>query len=54
VLDCSIRPQAVACSRWRSIVWHTPHPGYGDAPGCSTAQSAAVTPAFDPKLDGKS
>jgi polyvinyl alcohol dehydrogenase (cytochrome) len=25
------------------IVWHTPHPGCGDAPGCSPAQSAAVT-----------
>jgi polyvinyl alcohol dehydrogenase (cytochrome) len=25
------------------VVWHTPHPGCGDAPGCSPAQSAAVT-----------
>ncbi|HZZ22607.1 MAG TPA: PQQ-binding-like beta-propeller repeat protein [Roseiarcus sp.] len=24
-------------------VWRTPHPGCGDAPGCSPAQSAAVT-----------
>ena len=25
------------------IVWTTPHPGCGDKPGCSPAQSAAVT-----------
>jgi polyvinyl alcohol dehydrogenase (cytochrome) len=25
------------------IVWHTPHPGCNDVPGCSPAQSAAVT-----------
>jgi polyvinyl alcohol dehydrogenase (cytochrome) len=25
------------------LVWHTPHPGCGDTPGCSPAQSAAVT-----------
>jgi len=25
------------------VVWHTPHPGCGDVPGCSPAQSAAVT-----------
>lgn len=25
------------------IVWHTPHPGCGEKPGCSPAQSAAVT-----------
>jgi len=25
------------------VVWHTPHPGCGDTPGCSPAQSAAVT-----------
>jgi polyvinyl alcohol dehydrogenase (cytochrome) len=25
------------------VVWHTPHPGCGGTPGCSPAQSAAVT-----------
>ena len=25
------------------IIWHTPHPGCHDKPGCSPAQSAAVT-----------
>jgi polyvinyl alcohol dehydrogenase (cytochrome) len=25
------------------VVWHTPHPGCNDVPGCSPAQSAAVT-----------
>ena len=25
------------------IVWHTPHPGCGEKPGCSPAQSAGVT-----------
>jgi polyvinyl alcohol dehydrogenase (cytochrome) len=25
------------------VVWHRPHPGCGDIPGCSPAQSAAVT-----------
>ena len=25
------------------VMWHTPHPGCGDVPGCSPAQSAAVT-----------
>jgi polyvinyl alcohol dehydrogenase (cytochrome) len=25
------------------VVWHIPHPGCGDVPGCSPAQSAAVT-----------
>lgn len=25
------------------IAWHTPHPGCGEKPGCSPAQSAAVT-----------
>jgi polyvinyl alcohol dehydrogenase (cytochrome) len=38
------------------VVWHTPHPGCGDAPGCSPAQSAAVTAipgvAFSGGLDG--
>ncbi len=38
------------------IVWHTPHPGCGDAPGCSPAQSAAVTAipgaVFSGGLDG--
>ena len=28
-------------------VWRTPHPGCGDVPGCSPAQSAAETPALD-------
>jgi polyvinyl alcohol dehydrogenase (cytochrome) len=38
------------------VVWHTPHPGCGDAPGCSPAQSAAVTASpgvvFSGGLDG--
>jgi polyvinyl alcohol dehydrogenase (cytochrome) len=38
------------------LVWHTPHPGCGDAPGCSPAQSAAVTAipgvVFSGGLDG--
>jgi polyvinyl alcohol dehydrogenase (cytochrome) len=38
------------------IVWHTPHPGCGDKPGCSPAQSAAVTAipgvVFSGGLDG--
>ena len=38
-------------------VWRTPHPGCGDIPGCSQAQSAAVTAipgvAFSGGLDGK-
>jgi polyvinyl alcohol dehydrogenase (cytochrome) len=38
------------------IVWHTPHPGCGDHPGCSPAQSAAVTAmpgvVFSGGLDG--
>jgi polyvinyl alcohol dehydrogenase (cytochrome) len=38
------------------VVWHTPHPGCGDAPGCSPAQSAAVTTipgvVFSGGLDG--
>jgi polyvinyl alcohol dehydrogenase (cytochrome) len=38
------------------IVWHTPHPGCGDKPGCSPAQSAAVTAipgvVFSGALDG--
>lgn len=38
------------------IVWHTPHPGCGDSPGCSPAQSAAVTAIpgviFSGGLDG--
>jgi polyvinyl alcohol dehydrogenase (cytochrome) len=38
------------------VVWHTPHPGCGDAPGCSPAQSAAVTAipgvVFSGGLDG--
>jgi polyvinyl alcohol dehydrogenase (cytochrome) len=37
-------------------VWTTPHPGCGDRPGCSPAQSAAVTAipgvAFSGSLDG--
>jgi polyvinyl alcohol dehydrogenase (cytochrome) len=37
-------------------VWHTPHPGCGDKPGCSPAQSAAVTAipgiVFSGGLDG--
>jgi polyvinyl alcohol dehydrogenase (cytochrome) len=39
-----------------NIVWHTPHPGCGDKPGCSPAQSAAVTVidgvVFSGGLDG--
>jgi polyvinyl alcohol dehydrogenase (cytochrome) len=38
------------------IAWHTPHPGCGDKPGCSPAQSAAVTAIpgviFSGGLDG--
>jgi polyvinyl alcohol dehydrogenase (cytochrome) len=38
------------------IVWHTPHPGCDDRPGCSPAQSAAVTAipgvVFSGGLDG--
>ena len=38
------------------IVWHTPHPGCSDDPGCSPAQSAAVTAmpgvVFSGGLDG--
>lgn len=38
------------------IAWHTPHPGCGDVPGCSPAQSAAVTAVpgavFSGGLDG--
>jgi polyvinyl alcohol dehydrogenase (cytochrome) len=38
------------------IVWSTPHPGCGDRPGCSPAQSAAVTAipgvVFSGGLDG--
>jgi polyvinyl alcohol dehydrogenase (cytochrome) len=37
-------------------VWHTPHPGCNDVPGCSPAQSAAVTAipgiVFSGGLDG--
>jgi polyvinyl alcohol dehydrogenase (cytochrome) len=37
-------------------VWRTPHPGCGDVPGCSPAQSAAVTAipglVFSGGLDG--
>jgi polyvinyl alcohol dehydrogenase (cytochrome) len=37
-------------------VWHTPHPGCGEKPGCSPAQSAAVTATagivFSGGLDG--
>jgi polyvinyl alcohol dehydrogenase (cytochrome) len=38
------------------VVWHTAHPGCGDVPGCSPAQSAAVTAipgvVFSGGLDG--
>ena len=38
-------------------VWHTPHPGCGGVPGCSPAQSAAVTAipgvVFSGGLDGR-
>jgi polyvinyl alcohol dehydrogenase (cytochrome) len=38
------------------IVWHTPHPGCNEKPGCSPAQSAAVTAipgvVFSGGLDG--
>jgi polyvinyl alcohol dehydrogenase (cytochrome) len=38
------------------VAWHTPHPGCGDVPGCSPAQSAAVTAipgvVFSGGLDG--
>jgi polyvinyl alcohol dehydrogenase (cytochrome) len=38
------------------VVWHTPHPGCGDVPGCSPGQSAAVTAipsaVFSGGLDG--
>jgi polyvinyl alcohol dehydrogenase (cytochrome) len=37
-------------------VWHTPHPGCGETPGCGRAQSAAVTAipgvVFSAGLDG--
>jgi polyvinyl alcohol dehydrogenase (cytochrome) len=40
----------------REEVWRTPHPGCGDVPGCSPAQSAAVTAipglVFSGGLDG--
>jgi polyvinyl alcohol dehydrogenase (cytochrome) len=39
-----------------AIAWHTPHPGCGDTPGCSPAQSAATTVipgvVFSGGLDG--
>jgi polyvinyl alcohol dehydrogenase (cytochrome) len=39
-----------------AVVWHTPHPGCGGRPGCSPAQSAAVTAipgvVFSGGLDG--
>ena len=39
-----------------AVVWHTPHPGCGNTPGCSPAQSAAVTAipgvVFSGGLDG--
>ena len=39
-----------------AIVWHTPHPGCAKGPGCSPAQSAAVTAisgvVFSGGLDG--
>jgi polyvinyl alcohol dehydrogenase (cytochrome) len=39
-----------------NVVWHTAHPGCGDVPGCSPAQSAAVTAipgvVFSGGLDG--
>jgi len=38
------------------VIWHTPHPGCGDVPGCSPGQSAAVTAipgvVFSGGLDG--
>jgi polyvinyl alcohol dehydrogenase (cytochrome) len=34
------------------IVWTTPHPGCGDRPGCSPAQSAAVTAIPDIVFSG--
>jgi polyvinyl alcohol dehydrogenase (cytochrome) len=38
------------------VIWHTPHPGCPDKPGCSPAQSAAVTAipgiVFSGGLDG--
>jgi polyvinyl alcohol dehydrogenase (cytochrome) len=34
------------------IVWTTPHPGCGDKPGCSPAQSAAVTAIPDVVFSG--
>jgi polyvinyl alcohol dehydrogenase (cytochrome) len=38
-------------------VWRTPHPGCGDVPGCSPAQSSAVTAipglVFSGGLDGR-
>lgn len=38
------------------VAWETPHPGCGDKPGCSPAQSAAVTAIpgviFSGGLDG--
>ena len=42
--------------RTGQIVWHTPHPGCGETPGCSPAQSAATTAipgvVFSGGLDG--
>ncbi len=42
--------------RTGAILWKTPHPGCGDTPGCSPAQSAAVTTipgvVFSGGLDG--
>jgi polyvinyl alcohol dehydrogenase (cytochrome) len=34
------------------VVWHTPHPGCGETPGCSPAQSAAVTAIPDVVFSG--
>jgi len=34
------------------VVWHTPHPGCGEKPGCSPAQSAAVTAIPDVVFSG--
>jgi polyvinyl alcohol dehydrogenase (cytochrome) len=43
-------------ARTGKLLWTTPHPGCGDAPGCSPAQSAAVTAipgvVFSGGLDG--
>jgi polyvinyl alcohol dehydrogenase (cytochrome) len=35
-----------------NIVWNTPHPGCGERPGCSPAQSAAVTAIPDVVFSG--